>query len=139
MLTELESLRRHLTNGGFTCVVRTKDKEYTSFARGVKPLLELLHSESSFAGALAADKTIGAGAAHLYVLLGVGAVWANVISVSAEQILTQAGITVLYEERVPYIINRRGDGMCPIESAVANATSSKEAYALIVAALAKLS
>ena len=97
-----------------------------------------MKSKTDFAGAIAADKTVGAGAAHLYCLLGVRAVWANVISEAAEEILIKAGIAVFYGERVPYIINRRGDGMCPIESAVVDATSSQHAYELIVAALEAL-
>ena len=138
MLEKIEFVRKRLAEGNFTCVLHTRGEEYTSFERGVKPLLEFLKSGKDFNGAIAADKTVGAGAAHLYCLLGVRAVWANVISEAAEEILIQLGIAVFYGERVPYIINRRGDGMCPIESAVADATSSQHAYELIVAALEAL-
>ena len=138
MQTKIEAARQRLAEGNFTCVLHTRGEEYTSFERGVKPLLAFLKSKTDFAGAIAADKTVGAGAAHLYCLLGVRAVWANVISEAAEEILVKAGIAVFYGERVPYIINRRGDGMCPIESAVVDATSSQHAYELIVAALEAL-
>ena len=138
MQTKIEAARQRLAKGNFTCVLHIRGEEYTSFERGVKPLLAFLKSKTDFAGAIAADKTVGAGAAHLYCLLGVRAVWANVISEAAEEILIKAGIAVFYGERVPYIINRRGDGMCPIESAVAGATSSQHAYELIVAALEAL-
>ena len=138
MQTKIEAAHQRLAEGNFTCVLHIRGEEYTSFERGVKPLLVFLKSKTDFAGAIAADKTVGAGAAHLYCLLGVRAVWANVISETAEEILIKAGITVFYGERVPYIINRRGDGMCPIESAVVDATSSQHAYELIVAALEAL-
>ena len=138
MLEKIELARKRLTEGNFTCVLHLRGEEYTSFERGVKPLLELLKSGNAFNGAIAADKTVGAGAAHLYCLLGVRAVWANVISEAAEDVLAKAGISVFFGERVPYIINRRGDGMCPIERAVANATSSQHAYELIIAALEAL-
>ena len=138
MSDKIKRVRQRLLDGGFTCVLHIRDEEYTSFERGVKPLLGFLKCQTSFRGAIAADKTVGAGAAHLYVLLGVQAVWANVISAAAEKVLAEHGIAVFAGERVPYIINRRGDGMCPIETAVADAKSSQHAYELIIAALQKL-
>ena len=135
----LTSAKNKLTEGGYTCVILSEGREYSSRDRGVKPLITLLESGESFAGAFAADKTVGAGAAHLYVLIGVGALWANVISVSAKQILEANGIDVYYRECVPYIINRQGDGICPIEYAVRDAKDSREAYRSILDALAKLS
>ena len=138
MLNALDAARRRLRDGGYTCVVLYGEREYMSFERGVKPLLTLLESEDSCSGAVAADKTVGAGAAYLYVLLGVRAVWANVISSSALQVLQRHGIDVSYEECVAYIINRRGDGVCPIETAVADAKTPQEAYRMIVDTLARL-
>ena len=134
----INKARKKLSDGEYTCVVLLQNEEYVSRERGVKPLLELLKTEKSFCGAVAADKTVGAGAAHLYVLLGVSALWANVISFSAEKILRDNKITVLYDKLVPHIINRKGDGICPIESAVAEAKSSNEAYYLIVDTLKRL-
>ena len=130
--------RQKLIDGGYTCVVLIDDLEYTSYDRGVKPLISLLQSDRSVVGAFAADKCVGAGAAHLYVLLGVRAVWANVISESAMDVLKNNNIEIYYDKSVPYIINRKGDGMCPIESAVAGLKSSAEAYDLIIAALRQL-
>ena len=118
MRADIEAARQRLIDGDYTCVILNNSREYTSKERGVRPLLDFLDSEDSFSGAVAADKTVGAGAAHLYVLLGVRSLWANVISESAEALLRANGIDVFYAERVPYIINRRGDGRCPIECAV---------------------
>ena len=129
---------RMLNEGGYTCVILKDEMEYTSLDRGVKPLISLIQSGESYLGAYAADKTVGAGAAHLYVLIGVSEVWANVISESALAVLKDNGIGVYYGQRVPYIINRRGDGICPIESAVRDARDSREAYDLILSALLKL-
>ena len=130
--------RRTLIDGGYTCVVYQGGEVFTSRERGVKPLIELLNSGRTLTGAVAADKTVGAGAAHLYVLLGVSALWANVVSESAKAILDAACITLTCGECVPHIINRRGDGICPIENAVKGAKTSTEAYTLILAALANL-
>ena len=138
MNNEIEVIRQKLNEGGYTCVVSLDGREYTSFERGVKPLIQLLESEQSFVGAIAADKTVGAGAAHLYVLLGVRALWANVVSASAVDVLKKNGIETFYGECVSYIINRRGDGVCPIETAVKDAKNSDEAYTLIKETLKEL-
>ena len=138
MNNEVLKARKMLEEGNYTCVVLKDGEEYTSHERGVKPLLDLLDSGRSYIGAIAADKTVGAGAAHLYVLLGVSALWTNVVSDSAKAILDAAGITLTFGECVPHIINRRGDGICPIELAVRDAKTTEEAYALILAALERL-
>ena len=138
MSNRLNEARARLNDGGYTCVVLTDGGEYCSHERGVKPLLELLDSGRDCRGAVAADKTVGAGAAHLYVLLGVGRLWANVVSSSALKILEDNRIEAMYGECVPHIINRKGDGVCPIETAVACATSSQEAHGLILEALDRL-
>lgn len=139
MIKSIGEARQKMLDGGYTCVVISENGEYISQERGVKPLLSLLQAKCSYAGAVAADKCVGAGAAHLYVLLSVSTVWANVISEPALEVLERNGIKVFYGQCVPYIINRKGDGACPIESAVANAKTSEQAYDLILSTLAKLS
>ena len=138
MNNALNIAKQKMLDGKYTCVVLIDSGEYTSYERGVKPLLSLLQTERSFVGAVAADKCIGVGAAHLYVLLGVKEVWANIISMSAIQILKNKGIGVFFEQSVPNIINRRGDGICPIEEAVGSVEDSKEAYGLIIDTLKNL-
>ena len=129
---EIERMRLKLQEGGYTCILCINEQEYCSYERGVKPLLDFLQAGYSFEGALAADKTVGAGAAHLYVLLGVRALWANIVSQAALQVLKEHQIEVFYGKVVPHIINRNGDGLCPIESAVMHARTSYEAHELIM-------
>ena len=138
MQNKLSLARKRLQEGGYTCVVLFAEGEYHSFDRGVKPLLSLLREGISCKNAVAADKTVGAGAAHLYVLLGIRALWANVISQPALKVLKQNGIEVSYGELAVHIINRKGDGICPIEQAVAGVQTSDEAYERIVQTLAIL-
>ena len=138
MNNALNIAKQKMLDGKYTCVVLIDNDEYTSYERGVKPLLSLLQMRRSFVGAVAADKCVGAGAAHLYVLLGVRAVWANFISISAIQILQNNGINVFFDQSVPNIINRKGNGICPIEEAVLVAENSHEAYELIIDTLKNL-
>lgn len=138
-MKDLENAKKILNENGYTCVLCRESLEYSSTQRGVKPLLELLDSEKDLHGFSAADKTVGAGAAHLYVLLGVSTVWAKVMSKSGRDILQNNGITALCDNEVPYVINRRGDGMCPIETAVKDISSSEDALKAIRLTLKSLS
>lgn len=127
-----------LIKNGYTCVLCGGGEEYHSVLRGVKPLIDFLDSGKCFKGFSAADKTVGLGAAHLYILLGVKSVWANVMSIPAKDLLEQNGIPVFYENLVPFIINRQGDGKCPIETAVKGVNDSIEAVKVIKQTLENL-
>ncbi len=127
-----------LTKNGYTCVLLAGDEVHHSTLRGIKPLIDFLESGEEFSAFSAADKTVGAGAAHLYVLLGVQELWANIISEEGKRVLDRNGIAVFYETLVPHIINRAGDGVCPIEGAVMGIESSCEALDEIRKTLKKL-
>lgn len=116
---------------GYTCVMCRGDDLYTSTERGVKPLVVWLSREESFRGFFAADKVVGKATAFLYVLLGVKAVYAHVISKSALQVLAEHHVATEYDELVENIINRRGDGICPFEAAVFDIMEPAAAYKTI--------
>ena len=136
---ELTKMAREiLIENSYTAVLCSEDEVYHSTERGVKPLIGFLESGKNFSGFCAADKTVGLGAAHIYILLRVRSVFATVISSSARALLESAGIAVSFESEVPYIINRKGDGRCPIETAVLGTTDSKDALTKIKQALKSL-
>ena len=116
-----------LEHGEYTIVLCNGEQVYSDTKRGVAPLLSLLDSEADVSGYSAADKVVGAGAAYLYVLLGVCEIYAAVISEGAKRILLSHGIDVFFGETVPHIINRKGDGICPIELAVSDARDASDA------------
>ncbi len=138
MNNNIKKAKEILIENGFTCVLYLDGIEYNSTLRGVKPLIDFLESGKDFNGFSAADKTVGAGAAHLYVLLGVKSLWTNVLSIEAKKILEQNNISFFYEQLVPYIINRKGDGTCPIETAIKGIADSKQALETINKTLKKL-
>ncbi len=138
MSEALKKAKQILLSENYTCVLLNEEREYHSNLRGVRPLLDILDSGVDFSGFSAADKVVGAGAAYLYVLLGVKEIWANTLSEPARLIIEKHGIELYYESCVPNIINRTGDGLCPIERAVADATSPENALNKIKEALKKL-
>lgn len=134
----LEKAKMLLEQTGSTCVLCSDEIILTDKRRGVRPLLDLLECNTSVAGFSAADKVVGKAAAFLYCLLGIKCLYAPVISQPALAVLQQARIDTEYEQLVPAIRNRTGDGFCPMESAVLNITDASEALLAIQEALKKL-
>ena len=83
---------------------------------------------------------VGAAAAYLYALLGVGQLYAAVMSERAAAILAEHGILFEADTLVPLIKNRTGDGFCPMESAVWHLPlrDTQGALAAIEATMARL-
>ena len=128
---DLKRARALLTGGGYTCVLCRGEVFHTATERGVKPLVDWLGSGLDLRGYSAADKVVGRATAFLYVLLGVKAVHALVMSTPAKEALEANGITALCDREVSGIINRRGDGPCPFEDAVLGITDPGEALTAI--------
>jgi len=127
-----------LESQGYTCVLcRGSDVRATTL-RGVKPLVRWLESGINFANFSAADKVVGKATAYLYQLLGVKSVYAQVMSQSALEVLSRAGIAASYDQLVPNIINRKGDGICPFEAAVLELHSPEAAKTAIFAKMQEM-
>jgi hypothetical protein len=71
-------------------------------------------------------------AALLLIKGGIQGLFAKVISTSAKEVLEQAGIPLQFEREVPRILNRTGDGFCPMESATQGITDPEEAFAVLL-------
>ncbi len=131
MTQELTRAKELLDRGEYTCVIIHTGNIYRERRRGVAPLLALLESEADCKGASVADKVVGAGAAYLYALLEIKELYAAVLSKPAKDILTSYCIDVHAGITVAHINNRAGNGICPIECAVANARDAQDALAKI--------
>ena len=130
-MSDLVKAKELLFSGGYTCVLKKGDEIYTSVLRGVKPLVKWYAYGVNLSDFSAADKVVGKATAFLYALLGVKEVFAKVMSASAKAVLEEKGIRAEYENLVPNIINRKGDGICPFEEAVLNTKNKEEAYKII--------
>ena len=136
-LNDLEKAKSILNGGEYTCVLCKGDIIHSSRHRGVRPLLELLETDVS--GFSAADKVVGKATALLYCLLKVQAVYAQVISLAALQVLQSNNIAVSWGSQVDFIRNRAGDGRCPMEQATDGIYDPQEALAAIQKKLQELS
>lgn len=130
--------KKRLSDGAYTCVLYNGESEIVSSERGVSFLLGLYESGKDYSDYVSADKVVGKGAALLYVLLGIKEIHANVISESALDVMKKQNIICTYDTLVPHIINRRGDGICPIESATMDIENPQDAPRVIVETLRTL-
>ena len=106
-----------LHSEGLTLVLKNDDGTIHRFTqRGVKDLLTLVtESPETLKGALIADKAVGKAAAACMVVGGVKHVHADVMSEPALALLQHHGVEAEYGKLVDHIINRTGDGWCPME------------------------
>lgn len=99
-----------------SCVIYSGGETLICRERGVKDLFRLLNeSPQTLEGAFIADKVVGKGAAAIMVKGQVKALYTDVISVPALRLLEENGLETSYGRLVDNIINRKGDGICPVE------------------------
>lgn len=109
--------------------------------RGVAPIKRLYESEDGkklLKGAFLADKLLGKAAAMLLVLGGVAAAYGLTVSEAAYEYLQVHGVPCGCGRLVPYVKNREGSGLCPLEQAVLMIDDPKAGYAAIVGTIARL-
>ena len=100
--------------------------------------IDWLDTGCDLTGFSAADRVVGRATAFLYCLLGVSCVYARVMSRPAAQVLESSGIAWEAGELVEGIINRRGTGPCPFESAVLEIQTPEIALAAIRDKMARM-
>lgn len=131
-MNELKEARMALS-GAVRCAAVKDGKLYTSAEKGLRPLLLWLRDEPELlCGACVADKIVGRAAAMLMIYAGVREVFASVISNGAISLLRENGIDVSYSMTAIAISNRRGDGICPMERAIAPVSDPETAYKLLL-------
>ncbi len=136
-MNDLDRARALFAEPGCTLALVKGEQIITSTERGIRPLMKLLAEKTDCSGWSAADLVVGRAAAFLYVLLGVKAVYAQVVSRLAEEVLRGHGIAIEAQTRVDRILSVAG-GNCPMETAVEHCTDAEEAYAAIRCKLREL-
>ena len=128
----LDRAKSLLKSTDSTIAVVSVDDVFTSHERGVKPLLHLLTEKKGFLkGASVADKVIGKAAALLMVLGEIKEVHTLIISEPAIKVFENHNIPCFYDKKVDRIVNRTGDGLCPMESLCLDVEEPQEAFMAI--------
>ncbi|MBR4837923.1 MAG: DUF1893 domain-containing protein [Bacteroidales bacterium] len=135
----LEQAKSLLFTSASTIAVVSNGEVFTSHERGVKPLLHLLTEKKDFLkGASVADKVIGKAAALLMVLGEIKEVHTLIISEPAIKVFEKYNIPCFYDKKVDRIINRTGDGLCPMETLCLDIEEPQEAFEKITEFINKM-
>lgn len=108
-------------------LVRDNEILTESSGRGIKPILDAYKiQKDDFNDASVADRVIGKAASMFLLSGGIKYLYTDLISDIAYDLLTSNGIEVEYSKRVPMILNRIGDDICPMEKLSSNAEDVEE-------------
>ena len=137
-MSDIERAKKLLTEGGYTCVLCREDTVYKNTLRGVAPMVKWLEEGTDLVGFSAADKVIGKAAAMLFALAGVKEVHGDVMSAAAAEFLTANKVPFTCDTLTEKIINRSGDGICPMEQLTADMNDPAAAFEAIKLKLSEL-
>ena len=126
------AMLQQLNEQQISLLVYNQDSLSDYHQHGVRDLLMLVQNEPErLQGAIVADKMVGKAAAALMVLGGVKEVHTNTICTPAKELLENAGIELFYTEEVPYIVNKKKTGQCPLDSRLSEVTDAAECLPII--------
>ncbi len=106
--------------------------------RGISAMMEYIAVGEDLNGFAVADIIVGKAAAMLFVKAGIKEVYARTLSLGGKETLERYGIKYSYSHITDRIINRRGDGACPMESAVKDIDDAEEGYIALKNAFFKI-
>lgn len=137
-MNNLEKAKMLLKDGDFTCVLCSGDVVYSSHKSGIVPMLDFIGDGIDLKGFSVADKIVGKAVAMLFAYAGISEAYAEVMSVSAVKYLESHGIMCSYSTLTEAIINRQGNGLCPMEQTVSTIEKPTEALCAIKNKLTEL-
>ena len=126
----INDLKEILLKENHTIVIYKNDASvFVSDDRGVAPLMKLLKEDKSqLIDSIVVDKVIGKAAALLMVFAGVKEVFTPTISSPAVEVFKNHDIKITFDTEVDRIINRKGDGLCPMETLCLDTDNPEEAF-----------
>ena len=141
-ISNTELLRKRATaiinSGKATCVVIRGGKIiYAKSHKGIGHLIEL-YDKGYLENAYVADTVVGKAAAMIMTLGKIRGCHGQNTSESAKKWFEEKEIPFTYTNISPHIINRTGDGMCPMELTVQNTDNAEEGLSLLRAKLKEL-
>lgn len=110
-------LYERLAEEGHTLAVHNDGKTTFFDGRGIADLYRLYRKQPELLkGGVVADKIVGKGAAALMIAGGVMRLYAGTVSRGALELLRTSAVDTEFEQTADHIVNRSGDGWCPVES-----------------------
>ncbi len=140
-MKDLETAKKLLLapDASYTCVLCRDNVVHTAQEKGIAPMMRFLDSGTRLQGFCAADRIVGKAAAMLFILARVRAVHGTVMTETAKKMLEENGIFASCDTLTKEIVNRRGDGLCPMEITVQSIDDPQEAREAIRLTMQRLS
>lgn len=132
MKEDLLLAQKELESGKDTLIVVKSGKVvHRTNGKGITPLFDAVTLyPTQLKDAILADTVLGSGAALLVLYGGLKAVFAEVISQKACELL-DGKVDYSYKQKVPVILCETGDGTCPVEALTENVYDPERGYILI--------
>lgn len=134
IMNNIEKVKKILHENNYTFVLLTdKGDVVSSYKRGIMPLMEILQRDKSILnnGAIA-DKVIGKATALLISGFKVEALYTDLLSQKAKEVLEMYSVNYQYKTLVDYIQNRAKNDQCPMEKLTKDIFDYKTAYQKIL-------
>ena len=125
-MTDLETAKANL-GGHSICLCKDGDI-ITDDGRGISPMMRFIAEGQDLHGYSVADLIVGKAAAMLFVRAGIAEAYGEVMSSAGRDFLQRHHIPCSWGTMTEKIINRQGDGICPMEKTVADIDDIEEGY-----------
>ena len=134
IINNLEKAKKILHENNYTFVLlNDNNTTIASHKRGIMPLMEIIHRDKYILNnAVIADKVIGKATALLISGFKVKALYTDLMSQRAKEVLEQFPIEYQCKTFVDYIQNRAKDDQCPMEKLTIDIFDYKTAYQKIL-------
>ncbi|MBO7362245.1 MAG: DUF1893 domain-containing protein [Lachnospiraceae bacterium] len=107
--------------------------------KGISPMMKFIAADRDLRGYCAADLIVGKAAAMLFVKAGIAEVYGETMSEAGAEYLKSHGIPYSFGTFTDRIVNRKGDGICPMEQTVADISDPEEGYQALKQKILELS
>lgn len=135
-MTDIEIAKANL-DGHSICLCRD-GRFFTNDGRGISPMIRFMEEGRDLRGYAVADIIVGKAAAMLFIKAGIREVYGEVMSRAGYDLLQHHAIHCAYATLTEKIINRKGDGICPMEQTVARIDDPEEGYIALKKRLSEL-
>jgi hypothetical protein len=127
---DLEIAKRLLFEKKLTlCIVKNGNIVFESRTQGIAPLVEAVEEfKPRLEGSSAADKVVGKPVALLCVYARLEAIYADMMSVEAVELLKKCSIHFEYDLLVERILRADRKGICPFDRLMRGVTDPVDAY-----------
>ena len=130
---ELDRAKMLIRTGKAECVLLKGGKiTHIERGRGVSPLLRLYdRNPDAMRGGIIVDKVIGRAAAAIAINGGAAFVHGELMSEDAQRYLSDYNIAASHVLMVHRILNRKRDGLCPLEQSVSGISEPRQALSAL--------